>query len=674
MHTIIGIRWNAENRGSHQITKSMIDTQCTNHTLPKSSQIPKTIMSRIVNHRRRAAQQGERIQTSRCSPTAYSHLRQKVSLTPQEKKRLEQFQTRSGRTSQEVYTVFECELVFAKNRASVECDTIPPLKAVGINGLDERKNGFFYLPAFPGYRWESHMYPTFDASLLSSVRFPQYGADNTVIPNYSDTRAISLTDKFDIYASLLHHTIMDYIRSPSAHKARVAWQVLRTWLHYMKARPQDPLDKEEEKIFIQSLENRDGSYESACTYKKWREDHHPSQVYAIMLRLMQEHPELVHKSRLPHPWFLIWGQWSLKADETKEDATGFLRLFLERGLGTQNLPGKPRGVTNKEELVQWCHEHMSDKLQRALKHATVAMEVWRAIKKNPMALGPSNFQRILETIEQRVNPLDGILPYCLLLDPSSTLTNDTLAEIWWSAASNSSKSSILARTSLQGVGTPLLNQVLSDIHHAMASAQEEVKMTTTQAVVSDADILSQMQQHVNQASPHNCFCALGMEAMAKFICSLIKQGVTISTLYYLASHQTYLSERRFLTLVCRACPPHHPFLSLITSGEQRRTSMNEGYTWMNLFFRYRYGHVDVKLIQQVEEESYVTFVPFERAREWAQQVAESLGDIHMSFECPICFEEFPLHQLVALHKDERHGVCPSCRVMVDKCPFCRVEL
>jgi hypothetical protein len=71
----------------------------------------------------------------------------------------------------------------------------------------------------------------------------------------------------------------------------------------------------------------------------------------------------------------------------------------------------------------------------------------------------------------------------------------------------------------------------------------------------------------------------------------------------------------------------------------------------------------------------VSFVPFEKAREYVQKVIEVLD--FEGKECPVCFQEILVEQnWVTLHGEKRHRICSDCNAALLKrqCPLCREVL
>jgi hypothetical protein len=69
----------------------------------------------------------------------------------------------------------------------------------------------------------------------------------------------------------------------------------------------------------------------------------------------------------------------------------------------------------------------------------------------------------------------------------------------------------------------------------------------------------------------------------------------------------------------------------------------------------------------------IEFIPFELACEIRTRTYISIQDglASIKSECPICMEDIEQRDIIALHDDERHFVCRTCRSQLDDCPFCR---
>jgi hypothetical protein len=647
------------------------------------------------NNRRYAASQVNTYQTSECSAIAGAELRREEKLTPVDLKRLDLFRCTDGRTSVDVYPVFKCTLLNEKRaRIAIETDTPPLLVAEEITGLDKIGSGYWALPAPHGKEWEPHMIPGFDTWLFSSVRYPKYKPyDNKAIrADFNSCRSISCMDRVEIYSSLLQGTITKYMTTNNARYAKTAWQVLCALQEtlsksgtYEEDEKRLPEQEQELKILI---EKRDASSQDAVRYKTKISNMHPAQYYRLMYRLMHKHPELVHRSRFPNPATLIWGLLAMglmpnhQQPDTQQLSNTFLRLFLERGLVKRSLPSKPR-VTTRRDLVEWCHDQLDSRLKFSLRTACISWCIALKTYTQGGHIGANAFHSLLQTVKSTVFPLKGVLPFCLVLCPTTTLNDDRLAEIWMTSCENENKSSVLDFAALSCNNTPLIDKMLHDINFEIKIAREEAealreehKRAEKKQEFTEEDLEERYQALFRLPKGHHWFSGEHIQEFGRIIYALVADGSleNLPLLQYIETNCNILSRRRLVTLICRLTKQGSPlYRHYSTQGHtQCRYIPPEARNWAcQLVWQLKGAQPDFSCINKVDVYEKIQFIPFERAVELVSTVNQSIGLIQDS-ECRICFED--VSNFVNLHEDRRHRVCNLCAPKLTQCPFCRQEL
>jgi len=464
----------------------------------------------------------------------------------------------------------------------------------------------------------------------------------------------------------------------------LAWQVLRT-MRFLIAEmgPTKQVSEAEKKTLLQFVEKRDASVEDATAFKDFVKSLHPAQYYAAMYSLMRTNPEMVHKSQIVNAESIIWGyltQTQLSYEESLPLSaldTDILRLTIERGLQTASLPGNPKCAT-MPELVQFCHERMGTRLQNMLR---TTCQIWATLRvlDSGTSISWPDFYAAVTSIRNSVQELDGIMSFCLLLDPKTTLTDESLAEMWLAKCKSPEKFATLNWRN-EKVATPMLEKIIQDTLDDVKKTQDAVEEVKKQledkkgeeAQGPDPDTL--LQRFHGHVYKREC-----MEDYARLLYQLAQSPENIPLLEALFQKCRFLSRRRQITFVLRSVEPQSKVFSHFLRKSDNFSAMT-AYAkngWMNaLLWKIRLNLADARKVQrQPEEQSrneIIKFVAFQVSRELSDKVAAVLKSIKIRAECGICFDS--VKKMIVLHGDQRHIVCSTCAPLLDSCPFCRAPL
>lgn len=671
------------------------------------------ILIMTTNFRRSAANSVGTVSLKPTSPHHNAALRKQMTFTASELRQLALFQTDEvpSRDQRDIYTVFRCVQDTSRaSKVSIEADVpMGNLFATDIIGLDRIKldGSAFYIPVLGSHKWAPEHYPQFDTWLFASTRYPTYAVDGkTIVPgfNHSSVRKTSTIDRFETVIAILQNTLLKFMSTDDPKFARLAWQLFHTAESILKSDVREPRPGEKGEL-AQLIKDRDSSITVATKFKEFVDAHTPSHFYALMRNLMITTPEIVHKTRLPSPDLTIWGVCvteTLKKSSVRSgsDRTGsdeklnenldarkldeqhfdeaVLRVYLERGLRRVALPNDPM-ITDLNELVTWCHTKMDTRLQSVLKYGSLTYHFAKFFGANP-SVTVQGIVDFVRNLKATVGSFDGIMPFCLSICPTTTLTDQSMAEIWMAACECKDKTAVLDVNALSDPTPHRLNAMIKRANDAI----KRVHDSAAQSVASVASVASVESNHASRdarsiARKLNCDLKEFMKSpdeRTRFLSNInalcasgTLENVDVLTEWMKISP---LSDRRFKTMICRSAPADSPLFDHFSDDAKTRGTLC-GSNWCVQF----YVRLGKKVIAPPEPEPevesavpYAIYIPFNHAR----QMVDGLSVLKkkVETECHICFE--PGRTMVVLHGDARHVVCSQCRPNIRDCPFCREVL
>jgi len=595
------------------------------------------------------------------------------TLSEDDKQNLRYYTTPDGKTEANTYVVFLGTPVPKQCRIAMENDLSAGTVCEGVRVFS---GSSFCLPCL-AVDWSSapgggeNMIPDFREWMSARYRFCQPDPLNKdlVCPGDGHRKCTNL-DIVENYISMFHYTLLKGFEDPKY--AQNAWLVLRTLRKVISSLGTcdfpSPLLVERVR---RAIEDRETSVEKGVEYRSLVSSLHPAQYYYIMYELMSTHPECTMKNRVVNPETLIWGyltQTCIKQTSKVEDLSKeFLRLYLERGLRKVGLPTSPQCQT-KEELVAYLTARIPKKLQNVLRYGCLS---WNSLKL--VLLNPSleSFVSSINHIYRSMERMEGILPFCNLLDPKNTLDDASIAEIFLSACQLKEQFSILSLDATRTKQTPCMDELLRKVNASISVAHTKLEELKLQASESAEEIWSNCRVKYNREGVMNIARMFYVQASS----GEEEKIPLLEELIELVS-KVMFSKKRLVTLVHRCAPED----SAVARHFWRQKTDQKLGGWQLSFF-WELGRRPVVIERDWVEEKEnipVKWVPVEVSRLQAREVFDSLVRIMSSVavECSICYGR--QKKMIVLHPgDVRHMVCEGCKTRLFRaerevpCPFCR---
>lgn len=619
-------------------------------------------------------------------------------------KELEIYRTNADLTDADTYIVFKLRTSEKYARIALENDFAIPLICEGIETLSTSYNDFF-LPTNP-VNWlvyDPFCYPDFQEWCVAGCRFPILKEDKKTITHGNGSQIPSRMDILEVYISAFHYTLMEFYDTNDAKYINFAWKILRTMKKVIKNFETTTMPTENQIADLhEAIEKRESSIEWGIRYRELVGKMHPAQYFSIMYTLMVKHPETMLRTRMINPEVLFWGFLTQDLLPRKTNAQAlsrsFLRLYLERGLRVIKVTQNPQCQT-KEELVKMLLNVIPVRVQKVLKYASLGLE---SLKIAEIPLGLVGFIRSIKSVHDTITKMDGILPFCNIIDPSNTLTDENIAEIFLSACQKKEKYSVLHVKALESNSTEHLDEVIAKVNKQIEDVQKQIDaIKLKEPDEKEEELFIDPQElydiHVSPVFAKYRFNTRSLNAIAGLVLSYARDGKAehipvLEGLCTIVCNKGILSRRRMTTLICWSTdigsPIHNYFCPV--SG---KTSRACGKKWMGRFL-WKAGRVPIvqkpvvrKYIPEEEDEKdeFVKWVPVAVARMTAQGVVKVITELvaEQEVECIICLED--CKKLVMLHNndmgvpDNRHVICVPCRDELFRknekvpCPFCRKE-
>lgn len=688
----------------------------------------------IANNRRKAVSSVKQVAVQRTSATTGSEIRKAMvaQLSIQEFTRLKLFTTTTtNKTEADEFLVFKCHAKESHGKISVETDTCPKLIATELIGLNEIEKSDFFLPAhavLTNNTWTQNL-PRFDRWAMSIARYPTIGLDNkSIVPNRTGESILEVSnlDIYDMYTTTLITTLTESMRTPSPNLYRMCYLLVLNIGDLVKLNNADPSSKpppQQLDSYLQQFEqliiNRDANLQSAQNYKTFVNTTSPSCFYWMLYNLAITNQTLCHKSHQTNLDTFLYGivTTTMASSPLHAEYSGiediFLRMVLERSMS--HIPAVKFSTicdfTTEMELIAYLHQNVGQSVENSLRHWSYLVlclhEIIKCIEK-PISL--VNFTERLKCIHEQIRTVHGILPFCLLISPSSEqyLTEANLAEFIFTISKNKDN---LKGTTLQlpmlssHMETPLISNAIHMNLQRIANALELSVSVSVSAYKKDQGDQADQAVHKldvdllwNSFKPYADeykkvimkYAIHGTHEYVDVLCAFIeKMDVQPNPL---------LGRRRSITLILRVCDSDSAIFQHFSQFRHPKDIINfkqclpKSGKWQCLrdymkgkqlpalpvvYDSYKIEKADNEPIHPIE------FIPFERAREIVA-VVRSLIQQHidqLQEECPICFDVLAVGQsLVALHGDVRHGVCGQCENLLmnggyeAECPFCRQDL
>jgi hypothetical protein len=691
-------------------------------------------MSKIVNNRRKAVSS---VHTYTAKPTSEfigNSIRKNVKLTDVETTILNMFKTNDNRTERDVFIAFRT-VPYNANKVCVETDTAPYLVVEDIIGMDKRNPTDFYVPVYPLYKnsvW-SESKPKIENWLYSSCRYPKISDDNkTIVPNYSmdNNRQCSPLDIYELYTSMFIGTLNKYfsvtdkiIRKKYAKNCYLVLFSMKKILDEFTYNV-DINKLLEKKEKLQSLITvRDKSEYDAIEYKKYVSKLEVPEYYWIMYNLMIEAPEIVHKSNLMNMDVLLMGlltQTRLVSDNAPIGCTfdgihdNVLRMILERSM--KRIPKiNCDEYVQLDELVEHLHKNAGRSVENSLRYWAFVTETINLVSEREHSL--NNFVERLTLLCDHIFKFNGIIPFCLLISPSSDkyLSDETIAEYIYTVSSGNKKdqkfATLNATMLVSKTEMPNLYKLLNSNIDRINNSQKELDIDKSiYDPDSDPDSDNQDYNYIWDKFLVETGCINAPNMIHSGKSSIYKQWIiklaqmdNVDLLKAFISngqkvHPPLLGSKRTQTLIIRAIKPDSDVFAYCTN-----ISPSIKYNYSKIISDYKFSKSKTAkilrdLVRNMHDVNYygnkstneenneddvndigidnsiIEFVKFEKAKEIVQINIEQLmkSIIEIKIECPICFET--CDKLEELHFDIRHGVCSSCSLNLSTCPFCRVNL
>ena len=686
-------------------------------------------MSTVINNRKKAANQVQKISLTYQSPTDGSAERKKliVSLSNKEKQFLNEYKTNQNNTEADVFTVFECKPSEYGGRTAVETD-IPPLLVVeDIVSVQNQKSTHFYLPTHTIHRpeWVKTM-PAFDNWLLSACRYPTLAEDKkTILPGReNNTKFVSQLDRVDIYLSCFHGTLLHWFYHQSETKyIGLLWKLQRTIQYILKGYGStSPLNQKSIDELKKLIEKRDESLEDANHYKNFINNLHPAQYYNAMYYLLHHHPEATHKSRLVNPELLIWGLLTQRyiernpmkksKEESKEELdrivseskdyfnsdtirSNLLRVFLERGFKTSGTIPHTLFVTTKDQLVELCHQKIGQKMFHLLKQLNFSVAVCQGLYDASGLVTINSFSKELITLSEQINQIKSLTSFCKMCCPTLNFSDELLAELLLQSQSQSSSPSSSQSPSQsdqykvmnvsfsdQELPTPLLNKKFNTILQKLEETKQTIQ-DQKKSFQQCQDLLQHTLNSYEKIKTNHIFSKEYLEPSLSLVFSLCSMDSLdgLSILEYLFQHPELvgMGTKRLKAFCFRSTPENselesywkktYKYYHNIVSFKPKANKCANRLLWECLQRNNGEGHALNK--KENSEEGLLYFIPFQLIRQKDEKMIDIIKHLKFETDCPVCLENT---KLVALHKDYRHAVCQSCKMKINTCPFCRVVL
>lgn len=673
-----------------------------------------------TNTRRAATKSVQELKTTNTSSTQGADKRKALEskLTPGEKKSLQLFKSKDGRTETDVYLVFSCRLDYKRARLCVETDTPPQMIVEEIVTLDKgTEKDKFYLPVIvlntPEWR---QTLPRFGKWLISGARYPICNEETKEATRNTVTKEVSELERVEIYFSTLFATLEEYFSTGEIKYAENAWKLNWTLNHILgsgknpdcstqrlqeiKTKPnlEDLLKNTE--ILKALIMDRDKSVDDAVKYREFIGKLSPADYYWMLYQLMLESPEVVHKSHLTSLNTFILGLMTQSALGEMGCTLGgiedsLLRMILERSMkwiGTQNL----NDFIQKDEMVKSLHEGAGRGVESSLRYWAFMVETVRSVLL-PRQFTQHEFVGQLEVIRKSFKELKGITSFCLSIAPETEryLNDEVIAEFVLAMSRADKKFTVLSTSALNArTGTPLMNEVLEKNINRAQKIQEEIAAPVakeTEEVTAWEDFLESVRCKPSTA---NLVHSIGHWTYKKEIAKLAKRGddYSLKCLRQLleAGSQVYpplLGGRKARNLILRATDQgsavYNHYMGELRRGDvdHLRVILPDGA--VGTLLRDLGRDLSKATLPKKKEQppsdvdtTPISFVKFELVREIVQKAKlDMMKEIdELLHDCFICFEEVASNKMVTLHNDHRHSVCTTCRPQLSSCPFCRAEL
>ncbi|AYV83661.1 MAG: hypothetical protein Hyperionvirus9_78 [Hyperionvirus sp.] len=661
---------------------------------------------KVVNNRRRAAQQVTTFSTTRSKGTDGAHLRAKIGISDLERKHLEMFKTVDNRTEMDVYVAYRCRYNSKHGKVCVETDTPPYLIVEDLVGVGSQGDDDFCLPvyAIQESEWIA-TFPGFSRWLYSACRYPKVTGDNSITPNVGSSggnyKEVSSLDTFELYAATFIGTLGEYFRTGNIKYAWNCWRLRWSMTYIMnrsleKKKHVDVVDLLTWKDTLKNLIlKRDASEEDANAYKKFIEDVEPGHYYWMMYNLMIEAPEVVHKSHLMNMDLLLCG---LLTQGTLCDEKGvsigckyegiqdnILRMIFERAM--KHIPKIDLSeCVRMDELVECLHKNAGSGVESSLRYWTFLVKVIGYLLERNYSV--NNFCMLMEKLRGGLFELKGVTTFCLLICPDAEkyLCDEVVAEYILGAAGGGKSCVLNAVMLVSKTNTPQLKKLLGRNIERTVKVQRKLDLN----LEDDAVVWTTFLESVNCVNAANLVHSGKSGVYKEWIIKLASEGdaVHLELLKAFVAKgmevsPELLGDRRTRTLILRAAPMDSMVMNYYKGGGKKSKhienlrsnyggSMSVSSRLLKDFFCEKISD-DQKSDDDEEKVGAIEFIKFEKAREIMEVVLfnmfESVGEI--CTECPICFET---GKIMALHGDIRHGVCEKCVGALNTCPFCRALL
>lgn len=671
--------------------------------------IKKNIMTTIANNRRKATNSVRTFQTKTATPTSGAELRKEIELTSAQEKRLEIFKSSNNQTERDIYMVYKSKSNLDLGKVCVETDTCPYLVIEDIVSLSNLTERDFFLPVHViqnNNDWIKSI-PKFENWLYSSCRYPKIAEDNkSILPNRHATqfKNCSKLDECELYTTAFIATLGEYFRTAQKKYAENCWKIIST-LNYVLVNHND--DKsidlntllEHKEKMRELIAKRDRAESDAILYKKFVDELNCSEYYWIMYNLMIESPESVHKSNLMNMDTLLMGlitqkSKSLMINEQNMGVTydGIqdiaLRMILERAM--KKIPKlNCKEFVKIEDLVEFLHTNAGVSVQNSLRYWSFIIETIKlAVYEN---LSMNNFVSRLDILRNQIYSMKGIIPFCLLISPYSDkyLSDESIAEYILNVSQQSDKKFVVLNTEMLSTKLNTYPVLFSLINKNI----ERIKLMRTNIIINDTnhtsedDVWHQFLTSVGCVKEPNLVHSGKSHIYKKWLIQLAQKDDPELLDHFINKgtkvYPPLLGYRKAVVLIIRSVSQKSKVFDKFATNSiiSNYKSIMGGYQYSKNSSSKVLKDIlcDISSIreydaQDTNSEGIIEFVKFDKAKELIQIILQELHDkiIEIDKECPICFEN--IVELKPLHNDIRHGVCVSCSIKFDTCPFCRIPI
>ena len=670
----------------------------------KKTKKKKTKMEQLKNNRRGALESARTkvVQSRQASPDSGYEIRGRLyrDLSQFNKRLLEEF---SSNKITEQNQCMVCELNISPNSANIaiNTDTFPRGAVTGIIGLSKiDRNNKFYLPVniVPTKEWTESLLK-FDQWLYCRVKYLTEDKYNKSIKPNNNIMIVSEYEFYEMYTTTLATTLGEYYRTGDTNLAKMCWLLI--WNIHNKFVTPTRFNLDDLLMKVDQLEQlilkRDESIESAKAYKTFINACKVQEYYWLLFNLMMRNQEIVHKSHLMNLDTFIFGLLSQSyMTDTNGNNIGvtfngiddnILRMIIERSMHTIKATNI-MNIMTMPDLVTHLHQNAGINVENSLKYWTFMTETYKILLAEK-CFSVNGFITKLNIIKDNINSMNGILPFCFTICPPSVkyLTNESIAEFILTCVLNNTSKKVLSTSLMVSSSTTYSN--LSSVLEKNNARAEEIQRNLSSSSNISKDIDKVWYDFLSNTNSTTCPYLLHSKPVeiANFKLLLVKyaKSGTEDDLHILRGiidkasnvNSPIIGLKRARNIILLFAPVDSAVFNYyggnINEISNNGISMRKSYQVIRDALQQLDRSKTHEMYRTTESIVKIEFISFELACEIRTKTYISIQDglASIKMECPICMEDIEQRDIIALHDDERHFVCRTCRPQLHDCPFCR---